>query len=75
MRNPARTPFGAIFQAEVLLNSKRVAPYLMLVLFAANALLWWGWGPAVHYGWATTRVLLVRNFTCFSFMRCPLFTP
>jgi hypothetical protein len=29
-------------QAEVLLNTKRVAPYAMAILFAGKALLWWG---------------------------------
>jgi ABC-2 type transport system permease protein len=75
MRNPARTPFGAIFQAEVLLNSKRVAPYLLMVVFSANAILWWGWGAAIHYGWATnSEFYIIRCFGGFSFMTLPLFT-
>src|SRR5215207_10951463 len=49
----ARTPFGAVFQTEVLLNSKRVVPYVMLALFGANAWLWWAKGAANFYGWAT----------------------
>src|SRR5204863_8663244 len=32
MRSPASTVFGAIFWNEVLLNSKRVAPYAMALL-------------------------------------------
>ncbi len=53
MRNPFQTPFAAVFCNEVLLNIKRVAPYALMVLFSANAVLWWGWGPAVARGWAT----------------------
>ncbi|HKP72753.1 MAG TPA: hypothetical protein VJT82_07440, partial [Pyrinomonadaceae bacterium] len=75
MKALARTPFGAIFQTEVLLNSKRVAPYAMAALFGANAVLWWGWGAAVHYGWATnSEFYIFRNFGGFSFMTLPLFT-
>jgi len=69
MRNPFQTPFGAIFQNEVLLNSKRVAPYALMILFAANAVLWWGWGPAVRLGWATnSEYYIVRNLQGFSFL-------
>ena len=75
MTSPARTPFGAIFQTEVLLNMKRIAPYAMLALFGANAILWWGWGAATHYGWATNSdYYIARNFGGFSFMTLPLFT-
>src|SRR4051794_35278635 len=69
MINPFQTRFGAIFWNEVLLNSKRVAPYAMAVLFAANAVLWWGWGPAVHLGWATNSdYYIARNLLAFSFL-------
>ena len=69
MRNPARTPFVAIFQNEVLLNSKRVAPYALMILFAANAVLWWSHGPAVRLGWATNSdYYIVRNLLGFSFL-------
>jgi hypothetical protein len=44
-----RSPFGAVFRTEVLLNSKRVVPYLMLALFAVNAWLWWARGAAVSH--------------------------
>lgn len=75
MRSPAHTPFGAIFRTEVLLNSKRVAPYALAILFAANALLWWGWGPAASRGWATnSEFFIVNMFPVFSFMTLPLFT-
>ena len=74
MWSPLRTPFGAVFQTEVLLNSKRVAPYAMAVVFAANALLWWGWGPAGPQGWATNGdFFIARSFAGFSFMTLPLF--
>ena len=66
MRNPLHTPFAAIFQTEVLLNSKRVAPYALMILFAANALLWWGWSAAATYGWAINNDYnIVRNLGGF----------
>jgi ABC-2 type transport system permease protein len=69
MRSPLRTPFATIFQNEVLLNSKRVAPYVLMILFAANAVLWWGHGPAVRLGWATNSdFYIVRNLLGFSFL-------
>lgn len=75
MRSPAHTPFGAIFHTELLLNSKRVAPYALAILFSANALLWWGWGPAASRGWATnSEFFIVNMFPVFSFMTLPLFT-
>ena len=75
MKNPARSPFGAIFQAEVLLNTKRVAPYAMAFLFGSNALLWWGWGPAAGHGWATNSDFFIASvLPVFSFMTLPLFT-
>jgi hypothetical protein len=40
MRNPLHTPFVTVFQNEVLLNSKRVARYALMILFTANAVLW-----------------------------------
>ena len=75
MRSPAAAPFLAVFRTEVLLNTKRVAPYAMLALFAGNALLWWGWGPAVYYGWATNSdFFIVRSHAVYSFMTLPFFT-
>lgn len=75
MRSPARTPFGAVFQTEVLLNSKRVVPYVMMALFGANAWLWWARGAATYYGWATNGdFFIIRNFIGFSFLTLPLFT-
>ncbi|MBV8856876.1 MAG: hypothetical protein JOZ02_08110 [Acidobacteria bacterium] len=70
-----RTPFAAVFRTEVLLNSKRVVPYVMLALFGANAWLWWAKGAANSYGWATNGdFFILRNFIGFSFLTLPLFT-
>ncbi len=75
MRNPLQTPFAAIVQTEVVLNSRRVAPYALMIVFAANAVLWWGWGPAVRLGWATNSdYYIVRNLLGFSFfLGLPIF--
>ena len=68
-------PFFAIFQNEVLLNSKRVAPYVMALVCGGNALLWWGWGPATGRGWATNADFLIAGMLpVYSFMTLPLFT-
>lgn len=69
MRNPFHTPFAAVFTNEVLLSAKRVAPYALMILFGANAVLWWGWGPAVGRGWATNSDFYIhRNLVGFSFI-------
>ena len=69
MRNPLHTQFAAVFEAEVLLNSKRVAPYALMILFVANAVLWWAKGPAVKLGWATNSDFYIhRNLLGFSFL-------
>lgn len=67
--------FAAVFQAEVLFNLKRVAPYALMALFSANAVLWWGWGPAVAWGWAiNSDFYIMRLFLGFSFITgLPLF--
>jgi ABC-2 type transport system permease protein len=68
MRNLARAPFVAVFQNEVLLNTKRVAPYALMILFIANAVLWRS-RPAVQFGWATNSDwYIVRNLLGFSFL-------
>ena len=75
MKSPARTPFGAIFQNELLLNSKRVAPFAMALVCAGNALLWWGWGPAAARGWAVNADFFIAGaLPVYSFMTLPLFT-
>jgi ABC-type transport system involved in multi-copper enzyme maturation permease subunit len=75
MRNPLHTSFAAVFQNEIRLNSKRVAPYAMAILFGGNALLWWGWGPATGRGLATNSDLFIAGvLPVYSFLTLPLFT-
>lgn len=76
MRGLLETPFAAVVQTELLINSKRVAPYALFVLFAANAVLWMTMGAASHYGWAVNSdFYIVRNFQGFSFITgLPIFT-
>lgn len=76
MTNPLQTPFAAVFTNEVLLSTRRVAPYALMLLFAANAVLWWGWGPAVARGWATNSDFYIqRNLGGFAFiLGLPIFT-
>src|SRR5688572_25815204 len=75
MRNPVRTPFGAIFWNELLLNSKRVAPYFMALLCAGNALLWWARGPARGLGWAVNADFFIAGaLPVYSFMTLHMFT-
>ena len=69
MRNPFNSPFAAIFSGEVRFNSKRVAPYFLILLFIANAVLWWGRGIAASYGWGTNSDFnIVHNLQGFSFI-------
>src|SRR4026207_1366025 len=75
MKSPARTAFGAIFQNEVRINSKRIAPYFMALLCAGNGLLWWGWGPAAGRRWAVNADLFIAVvLPLYSFLPLPLFT-
>jgi len=50
MRNPPRTQFFAVFQNEVLLNSKRIAPYMLMLFSVFNAVLWSAGLGATYYG-------------------------
>ena len=50
MINPFQTPFAAIFQNEVLLNSRRVAPYVLMLFSVFNAVLWSVGQGATYYG-------------------------
>ena len=69
MTNPLKSPFAAVFSAEVLFNSKRVAPYFLMLLFTAHSVLWWGWSVAASYGWGTNSDLnIARNLGGFSFL-------
>jgi ABC-2 type transport system permease protein len=68
-------PFSAIFTNENRLNAKRIAPYFMALLCGANAVLWWGWGPARLYGWAVNSDFFISGtLPVYSFMTLPLFT-
>ena len=76
MRSPTQTTFFAVFQNELLLNSKRIAPYALMIFFSSNAVLWSVAGAAVHYGWATNSdFYIARNFRGFAFgiLGLPLF--
>lgn len=67
--------FAAIAYNEVLLNSKRVAPYVVAALCAGNAVLWWGWGPAVGRGMAHNSDLYIAAvLPPYSFLFLPLYT-
>jgi ABC-type transport system involved in multi-copper enzyme maturation permease subunit len=69
MIKPFQSRFFTIFQNEVRLNSKRVAPYAMIVLFIGAAVLGWGRGPAVALGWATNSdFYIARGLKAFSFL-------
>lgn len=77
MRSPTKTAFAAVFQNELLLNSRRVAPYALMVFFSSNAVLWSVAGAAVSQGWATNSDFYIfRNFAGFTFgiLGLPLFT-
>ncbi len=67
--------FRAIVYNEVLLNSKRVAPYAIAVLCAGNALLWWAKGPATGQGWATNADFFIAGvLPAYAFLFLPLYT-
>jgi ABC-type transport system involved in multi-copper enzyme maturation permease subunit len=67
--------FAAIAYNEVLLNSKRVAPYAVALLCGGNALLWWAKGPAIGHGWATNSDFFIAGLLpIYSFLFLPLFT-
>jgi len=76
MINPFQTRFAAIFWNEVLLNSKRVAPYALMIVFSATALMGWRKGPALGLGWATNSdFYIARSLKAFSFLLgLPIFT-
>src|ERR1051326_8826383 len=72
--NSIRT-FIAIAYNEVLLNSKRVAPYLVAALCAGNAVLWWGWGPATGLVLAVNSDYFIAGvLPPYSFLFLPLYT-
>jgi ABC-type transport system involved in multi-copper enzyme maturation permease subunit len=74
LSNRSLAPFIAVFQTELRFNLKRVAPYALMLIFSANAVLWWGWGPAVSRGWAVNSdFYIVWLLGGFSFMTMPIF--
>jgi ABC-type transport system involved in multi-copper enzyme maturation permease subunit len=67
--------FSAVAYNEVLLNSRRVAPYVVAALCAGNAVLWWGWGPATGRGVATNSEYFIAGvLPPYSFLFLPLYT-
>jgi ABC-2 type transport system permease protein len=50
MINPFQTRFAAVFQNEVRLNSRRVAPYVLMLFSIFNACLWSLGQGASYYG-------------------------
>jgi len=66
---------AAIAYNELLLNSRRVAPYVVALLCAGNALLWWAKGPATGQGWATNADFFIAGvLPGYSFLFLPLYT-
>ena len=71
MRNLIHNPLTAIIRAEILFNSKRVAPWVLMALFVGNAALWWG-AASVHYNWApNSDYYIIRLYGGFSFLTLP----
>jgi ABC-type transport system involved in multi-copper enzyme maturation permease subunit len=67
--------FKAVACNDVLLNSKRIAPYFMALFCAGNGLLWWGWGPLVGRGVAVNSDFAIAGvLPPYSFLFLPLFT-
>jgi len=68
-------PFAAVVCNEMLLNSKRVAPYFMAMVCAGFGVLWWGWGPAIGRGVAINSDFFIAGvLPPYSFLVLPLFT-
>ena len=69
LRNPFKTSFAAVFRTEVLLNSKRAAPYVLFILFTANSVFWFMGSAAGTYGWqVNSEYNIVRNLSGFSWV-------
>ena len=67
--------FAAVAYNEVLLNSKRIAPYFMASLCAGMGVLWWGWGPAIGRGVAINSDFFIAGvLPPYSFLFLPVFT-
>lgn len=50
MRNPTQSKFFAVFQNEVQLNSRRLAPYVLILFSIFNAALWSLGQGSTYYG-------------------------
>ena len=75
MSVPRFHPVLAVFRAELLYNRRRVAPYVLFLLFAANAIFWQVSGPAKGWGWAiNSDFFIARQFLGFTFLTLPFFT-
>lgn len=73
MRQLLGSPVIAVMRAEILFNRQRLAPYILLVLFSANAVLWWQ-GASVAYGWASNSdFYIARLYGGFAFLTTPFF--
>jgi hypothetical protein len=74
MRNPLLNVFASVFRNEVLLSTRRVAPYMLMILFVANAVLWWFKASAVALGWAVNSDWYIyRKMMAFSFLALLIF--
>jgi ABC-type transport system involved in multi-copper enzyme maturation permease subunit len=74
VRSPVVYAIYSIIRAELLLNFRRPAPWVLLMVFVANAILWATAGPAVSYGWATNSdFYIARLYGGFSFLTLPFF--
>ena len=62
MINLLQTPFAAIFQNEVRINSKRIAPYVLMLFSVFNAALWSLGQGSTYYG----QELLTKYGTLWS---------
>ncbi len=75
LKNLPNSPFLTVFQNELRLNSKRIAPYFMALLCAGMGVLWWGWGPAIGRGVAINSDFFIAGVMApYSFLFLPLFT-
>src|SRR3954470_10588153 len=61
--------FAAIAYNEMLLNSRRISFYALIILFSAVGVLGWLKGPAVGLGWATNSdFYIARGLKAFPFL-------
>ncbi|HEV2859902.1 MAG TPA: M1 family aminopeptidase [Pyrinomonadaceae bacterium] len=73
MRRPGGA-LGAIIRQEILFNLKRSAPWLLLLLFSGNAVLWTLAGPAQYSKWSiNSDYFIARLCVGFDFLTVPFF--